>query len=64
VLRSRFYVLYKDEVRVNVQDDKLGRLLLNTKEKSHKSCFVVISPTNKSDCIIELLNNNEIANKI
>ncbi len=46
-LRSKFYVLYKDEVKVNVQDDKLKYLLENTKEKTQKSCFLVISPDSK-----------------
>ena len=37
---------------------------MNTKEKSYKSCFVVISPYAKADCIVELLNKNDIVKKV
>lgn len=64
LLRSRFYVLYRDEVAIRVEDDKLVRMLLNTKEITHKACFVVISPDSKEDSIVEMLNKNDLVKKI
>jgi hypothetical protein len=37
---------------------------MNTKDKSHKSCFLTISPIQKANSIARLLSNQDIAKQI
>ena len=63
-LRSKFFLLYKNQIQINFQDEKLHQLLMKTKETTFKSCFLVISPKEKCETLFTLLNKPEIVKKI